>query len=79
MSRYHPRQQHTGRPRVTMHLEAKTEACPCPKLDCGGISTDRIRANCPEHGFNQLTLDPLVKFHTHPAQVEGVNRGLHIA
>lgn len=58
-------------PRVVMHLEVETEDCICPRLDgCGGISATML--NCSEHGSDTR---PLVCFHTHPLQVNKVNRG----
>jgi hypothetical protein len=62
-----------GTPRVTMHMEAETEDCICPRLNrCGGIDTFYV--HCPEHGVNSK---PQGKYHTHSVQVPGKIVGTH--
>lgn len=62
-----------GKARITMHLEAMTDACNCPRLpSCGGIVDAYI--HCPEHGINT---GPEVRFHTHAAQVRKTSKGVH--
>jgi hypothetical protein len=59
---------------VRLHYESETENCICVKLpSCGGIVSIHIK--CPEHGLYVES----IKFHTHPLQVDQINRGRHIA
>lgn len=62
-----------GTPRVTQHLEARTNNCICERLDgCGGIESADLY--CAEHGMDAV----MVHFHTHAVQTRGTSVGTHI-
>jgi hypothetical protein len=63
-----------GTPRHIMHLEAETPDCICERISgCGGI--EHASLSCPEHGGS----NPLVRYHTHAAQVSRIAVGTALA
>lgn len=63
-----------GTPRITMHLEAETDDCICPRISgCGGIEGAIL--DCPEHGGSSV----MGRYHTHAAQVSRIAVGTAIA